>query len=375
MTKGENWLGFYAPLKPTCHPVPSGDREVARLLLRLLAALAPCHELSQKRCFLRHDKQDMLDALHEQAVLERARLEMLFAQKGPPCAILTYHAYYKSPDLIAASLAQQYDIPYILCEASLRTLRPSGAWAQAQQRCLGAVQQAKTVLCMNPKDKDALTQVVPDHVLQDFPPIIDTSTYSAPLKISQTRQQLAARYKLDNTRPWIAVIAMMRMGAKLQSYEILAQCAHAIGKKAQFVIMGDGEARPQIQPLFGDNTRFLGQCDHPQLIKVLRASDCYAWPGVDEAYGLGYLEAQAAGLPVIAGNMPGTRAIINEGVSGYCIAPMDWQTHTQTLQNLLADKPLRQKMGLAARTHIMAEHSMEAGAARLRKALGFAMSG
>ena len=29
-------LAFYAPMKPPDHPVPSGDREIARLLLRLL---------------------------------------------------------------------------------------------------------------------------------------------------------------------------------------------------------------------------------------------------------------------------------------------------------------------------------------------------
>ena len=31
---------FYAPLKPPTHPVPSGDRRVARLLMRAIEAYA-----------------------------------------------------------------------------------------------------------------------------------------------------------------------------------------------------------------------------------------------------------------------------------------------------------------------------------------------
>ena len=39
----------------------------------------------------------------------------------------------------------------------------------------------------------------------------------------------------------------------------------------------------------------------------------YAWPGYGEAYGLAYLEAQAAGLPVVAQDMDGVPGVVRNG--------------------------------------------------------------
>ena len=39
----------------------------------------------------------------------------------------------------------------------------------------------------------------------------------------------------------------------------------------------------------------------------------YAWPGFGEAYGLAYLEAQAAGLPVVAQDIDGVPGVVRNG--------------------------------------------------------------
>ena len=42
----------------------------------------------------------------------------------------------------------------------------------------------------------------------------------------------------------------------------------------------------------------------------------YVWPGCGEAYGLAYLEAQAAGLPVVAQDIAGVPDVVRDGETG-----------------------------------------------------------
>ena len=43
----------------------------------------------------------------------------------------------------------------------------------------------------------------------------------------------------------------------------------------------------------------------------------YVWPGTGEAYGIAYMEAQAAGLPVVAQKTAGVPEVVKDGVTGY----------------------------------------------------------
>ena len=70
-----------------------------------------------------------------------------------------------------------------------------------------------------------------------------------------------------------------------------------------FVLVGDGEARARWQrvPPFGDRVGWLGGPRHGALPAIYAAADLLVWPACNEAYGMAMLEAQAAGVPVVAG--------------------------------------------------------------------------
>ena len=48
------------------------------------------------------------------------------------------------------------------------------------------------------------------------------------------------------------------------------------------------------------------------------AADLYVWPAVREAYGIALLEAQAAGLPVVAGREGGVAEVVADGAKRRC---------------------------------------------------------
>lgn len=61
------------------------------------------------------------------------------------------------------------------------------------------------------------------------------------------------------------------------------------------------------------------------------------------------VEAMAAGVPVIATDVGGTRHLVAEGETGYLIRPGDALTLTERLNRLLANHDLRGRFGEAAR--------------------------
>lgn len=59
-----------------------------------------------------------------------------------------------------------------------------------------------------------------------------------------------------------------------------------------------------------DRVRFLSALDPDALAAAYTRATALIWPGVDEAFGMTYLEAQAHGLPVIAQDRAGVRDVL-----------------------------------------------------------------
>ena len=112
---------------------------------------------------------------------------------------------------------------------------------------------------------------------------------------------------------------MMRERDKLQSYELISQTLHLLkSDRWTLAIAGDGPAREQVMALFqpfGSNVRLLGALSSEELAQQYTAHGIFFWPGVNEAFGMAYLEAQAAGLAVVAQDRPGVREVVPAGFS------------------------------------------------------------
>jgi phosphatidylinositol alpha-1,6-mannosyltransferase len=98
------------------------------------------------------------------------------------------------------------------------------------------------------------------------------------------------------------------------------------------------------------------------------------WFGLEvEGLGLVFLEAAAAGLPVLAGDSGGSPETVVPGVTGFVVA--DDEALDEGLR-LLLDDPLRaREMGRAGRERVLAEYTWEAVAGRLVEGLEEAVEG
>ena len=65
--------------------------------------------------------------------------------------------------------------------------------------------------------------------------------------------------------------------------------------------------------------------------------DVYIWPGINEAYGMGLLEAVACGLPVISGKRSGIATIVSDAHGGLLCKEGDVAALQTAIASLLDD--------------------------------------
>ena len=365
-------VAFYAPMKPPDHPVPSGDRRMAGLLVAALSLAGHRVELS---CRLRSRdgagnpaRQARLASLGAALAQRLVRRIEARPKDERPAAWLTYHLYYKAPDWIGPAVCQALAIPYLVAEASVAAKRAGGPWDLGHRATLAALERAAAVIALNPQDAACL----PDpRRVRPLRPFLDPAPYlAAAVERQRHRAALVAGLDLDVKQPWLLAVAMMRAGDKLASYRALARSlADLRDLPWQLVVVGDGPARREVEADFAEfataRVRFAGETSPQALPQVYAACDLLVWPAVNEAYGMALLEAQASGLPVVAGASGAVPEIVRDGVTGALAAPGEPAAFTAALRALIGDPTRRRLMAAAASETVQAEHGLSAAARRL----------
>jgi glycosyltransferase involved in cell wall biosynthesis len=372
-------VAFYAPLKPPDDPVPSGDRRMARLLIDALAAGGHQAELAARlRSRDRHGDAERQARLAELGRRLAARIARRVRARPPemrPAAWLTYHVYYRAPDWIGPAASAALDIPYLVVEPSHAPKRAAGPWRLGNEAAEAAIRSAAGVLCMTAADAECVAPLLaaPDR-LHRLRPFVEIAPFTdAAAQRAAHRAVLAERHRLDPARPWLLTVAMMRKGDKLDSYRVLARALSMLDGDWQLIVAGDGPARPAVEEALGrlgaDRVRILGGLPADALPPLYAAADLFAWPALREAYGMVFLEAQAAGLPVVAGADGGVPEVVAEGETGRLTPPGNPRAFAAALRALLDDDGERRRLGAGARRRVAERHDLPDAAATLDRAL------
>lgn len=366
-------IAYYAPMKPPTHPTPSGDRRMGRLLMRALGEAGHAVELaSEFRSYDGKGEDTVQHALRDQGLAEADTLAAAWQRAAPadrPQLWFTYHLYHKAPDWLGPRVSRTLAIPYVVAEASHAPKRAGGAWDLGYRAAAEAIGAADIVYAMTRLDSACLKPLVPPgHRLCCLPPFIDDTDLVAP-----DRAKLSHRFDLDMKRHWLLSVAMMRPGDKLASYrELAAALALLQGEDWQLLLVGDGPCRSEVEALFApqaDRVRFAGALEPEALAMLYAAAALYLWPGVGEAYGMAYLEAQSQATPVIATDRRGIPDVVQPGAGGLLLPPENAAAYAGAIRALLDDDSLRSRMGHAARDFVCSERSLAATVDRLAETL------
>jgi glycosyltransferase involved in cell wall biosynthesis len=131
--------------------------------------------------------------------------------------------------------------------------------------------------------------------------------------------------------------------------------AQADDERMHLVVAGGGELleRHRAEAAaagVGARVHFLGSVSHPELPTVLRAADLFLLTTEPpESFGIVLTEAMACGLPTIASDYPGVRAVVEEGETGLLVPRGDAGAVAHALGRLASDPHERERMGAAGR--------------------------
>ena len=132
--------------------------------------------------------------------------------------------------------------------------------------------------------------------------------------------------------------------------------------------------REALAPLGSGLAVFAGARAEDALPALYAACDLFVWPAYQEALGLTMLEAQAAGLPVVAQDWPGAAAVIVSAETGLLTPRHDDVAFAGAVVELTANVKKRQSMGAAAAARVQEQHGIESAAATLQRALDAALA-
>lgn len=209
-----------------------------------------------------------------------------------------------------------------------------------------------------------------------LPSGVDTSAFSPEADGAGIR----SRYGLSQ-RP--VVVCVSRLVAR-KGQDVLIRALPAIARRvpdAALLLVGAGPYRQQLERMVQEgglerDVVFSGSVPFGELPAHYAAGDVFAMPcrsrlrGLEvEGLGIVYLEANACGLPVVAGDSGGAPDAVLEGVTGHVVDGRRVEEVADRVSELLADETKRKTMGDAGREWVSREWRWPTLAARLGELL------
>jgi phosphatidyl-myo-inositol dimannoside synthase len=191
------------------------------------------------------------------------------------------------------------------------------------------------------------------------------------------RQRIRDRHGLAG-RP--VVVCVSRLVARKGQDTLLRAWPEVIKKvpDAALLIVGGGPYQDTLHQLaeragVNGSVYFAGPVPQAELPAYYAAGDVFSMPcrtrrgGLDvEGLGIVYLEASAAGLPVVGGDSGGAPDAIMEGETGYVVGGRDVAALSERLVTLLSDPAGARAMGEKGRAWVERDWNWDVVSARLR---------
>ena len=145
----------------------------------------------------------------------------------------------------------------------------------------------------------------------------------------------------------------------------------------RYVVGGEGPYRSVLEALaqrcgVAEAVHFVGFVPEEELPLVLAAADVFVMVsrqldevGEVEGFGIVYLEANAAAVPVLAGRSGGAGDAVEDEVTGILVDPESIEDVSGGLERLLGDAGLRQRLGQAGQDRVRRDFDRRRRAERL----------
>ena len=162
---------------------------------------------------------------------------------------------------------------------------------------------------------------------------------------------------------FVTILANLRSAVK--NHDMFLRAAQVVNRSlpdVNFIVAGEGDLIGNAKALaadlgIGGVTHFIGRC--AKIAELLSISSVCVLSSHSEGFSNAILEYMAAGKPVVATDVGGTREAVVEGETGYLVRPNDHEMMADRLIDLLQNKWKAEEFGLNGKKRSLEEFSPE----------------
>ena len=212
------------------------------------------------------------------------------------------HAHFYAIAAIAAILKKTYGIPFIITEHSSKLNKPAEQISNLDKRLASkAYQSCDQLICVS----EALRK----NILQNF----QHDSIVIPDMVDNQNFQYLNKAKKEPPFIFVSVGNLI----PIKAFNLLIEAFSQVKDNAELYIIGDGpekeNLKSQINTLNLDSkVKLLGRLNRNEINKIYQNSHVFVLPSQSETFGVSYIEAMYAGLPVIATRCGGPESFVNE---------------------------------------------------------------
>ena len=116
-----------------------------------------------------------------------------------------------------------------------------------------------------------------------------------------------------------------------------------------------------------DHVRFVGEVDYKQILSYYQASDIGISISSKDSCPMSVLEGMSCQLPMLVGDIPVTREIIENNVNGILVPCKDHISLAETILRLKENPELRERLGFNARESVVVKYDYSENMQRMLK--------
>lgn len=264
-------------------------------------------------------------------IMKETKFDVLYAQFVIPSG------------LPAAFLSRIFKVPFILTFIGGDVYDPSKGISphrhvllRALIRFLASAADARTAI-----SQDTKTRTIELHgVTKDISVV--------PIGLTPKKVPTASRNDFGFSKEDIICVSIGRLVPR-KGYDILLTAWKDV-PDAKLVIIGDGPLKQELSETIAayglsDRVQLLGQVDEKTKLQVLSVADMYVSAAQHEGFGIVFLEAMHAGLPIVATNDGGQTDFLSHKKHALLTAPHDAEAVSKAVKTLIENKELRESMG------------------------------
>jgi len=177
-----------------------------------------------------------------------------------------------------------------------------------------------------------------------------------PIDLSRWTAALGARHAGERGVGVLSVLCVAHLYPR-KNVSALLEAFARIDSNAMLRIAGTGpEAgalrRRAARPDLAGRVELLGHVSFDALVAEYRRADVFCLPSRQEGFGIVFLEAMAAGLPIVAARAAAVPELVVDGECGILVPPGDVEAFAAALERILSDEELRKRLGEGGRRRV-----------------------